>query len=208
LLPPVSITAGAVTGTTVSLSWNPGNDTHRINAGYKVYWDTDPGSSSAYAFNSVANAGQVSFAGTSATISGLTPGTTYYFTVTSLSDFTDPASGIVTRYESIRYPTTVSGDPSFSYPAEVQATTSGGSCIPASAVSGLTVGKGTAPNIHVCWTALADPCVVGYDVYASSVPAFGITGSVGLTTCWDGDPPPANLILLQVRARGTGGNGP
>lgn len=208
LLPPVSITAGTVTGTTVNLSWNPGNDTHRINAGYKIYWDTDSGSASNYAFNSVANPAQVSFSGTSATISGLTPGTTYYFTVTSLSDFTDPASGVVTRYESIRYPTTVSGDPSFSYPIEVQATTSGGSCIPSTAVSNLTVGKGTFPNIQVCWTALADPCVAGYDVYASSVPGFGITGSVGLTTCWDGDPPPATLILLQVRARGTGGNGP
>ena len=207
LLPPVSITAGATTGTTVSLSWNPGNDTHRI-AGYKIYWDTDSGSSSAYAFNSVANAGQVAFAGTTATISGLTPGTTYYFTVTSLSDFTDPSSSITTRYESIRYPTTVSGDPTFSYPIEVAATTTGGTCIPGSSTFGVTVGKGVFPNIQVCWTPLADPCVTGYDVLASSVPGFGVAGSVGLTTCWDGDPPAANLILLQVRARGTGGNGP
>jgi hypothetical protein len=207
LLPPVSITAGATTGTTVSLSWNPGNDTHRI-VGYKIYWDTDSGSSTAYAFNSVANAGQVAFAGTTATISGLTPGTTYYFTVTSLSDFTDPSSSITTRYESIKYPTTVSGDPAFSYPVEVAATTTGGTCIPGSPVAGVTVDKGAPPNIHVCWTALADPCVTGYDVMASSVPGFGVAGSVGLTTCWDGDPPAANLILLQVRARGTGGNGP
>jgi len=48
-----------------------------------------------------------------------------------LSDFaqtpnpsTDPP--VVTRYESIKYPTTVSGDPSFSYPIEVAATTTGG----------------------------------------------------------------------------------
>jgi hypothetical protein len=125
LLPPVSITAGVTTSTSVALSWNPGNDTHRI-VGYKIYWDTDPGASSAYAFNSVANAGQVAFAGTTATISGLTPGTTYYFTVTSLSDFTDPSTSVVTRYESIKYPTTVSGDPSFSYPIEVAATTTAG----------------------------------------------------------------------------------
>jgi hypothetical protein len=108
LFPPVSITAGAVTDTTLSLSWNPGNDVHRIN-GYKIYWDTDPGSSTNYAFNSVANAGQVSIVGTTATISGLTPGTPYYVTVTSLSNFTDPSSTVVTPYESIRYPTTVLG---------------------------------------------------------------------------------------------------
>jgi hypothetical protein len=125
LLPPVSITAGATTGTSVSLSWNPGNDTHRI-VGYKIYWDTDPGASTPYAFNSVANAGQVAFAGTTATISGLTPGTTYYFTVTSLSDYTDPSTSVLSHYESIKYPTTVSGDPSFSYPIEVSTATTGG----------------------------------------------------------------------------------
>jgi hypothetical protein len=75
-------------------------------------------------------------------------------------------------------------------------------------VAGVTVDKGAPPNIHVCWTTLADPCVTGYDVLASSVPGFGVAGSVGPTTCWDGDPPAANLIFLQVRARGTGGNGP
>jgi hypothetical protein len=206
LLPPISITAGTVTGTTVALSWNPGNDTHRI-VGYKVYWDTDPGASTAYAFNSVSNAGQVAFAGTSATISGLTAGTTYYFTVTALSDFTDPSSGVVTRYESIRYPTTVSGDPSFSYPIEVAATTTGGSCIPTQEVTGLTVSKGVFPNDHVCWNATTDPCTVGYDVLgsddATSDVNWSVVGQVGLTTCWDGDP-----RYILVRARGTGGNGP
>ena len=207
LLPPVSITAGAATDTTVALSWNPGNDTHRIN-GYKIYWDTDPGASTAYAFNSVANSGQVAFAGATATISGLTPGTTYYFTVTSLSDYTDPSTSVVTRYESIRYPTTASGDPSFSYPIEVTATTTGGSCIPTLTVTGLTVDKAT-PNVHVCWQATTDPCAVGYDVLASddktSDASWTVVGQVGLTTCWDGDP--AHTYLL-VRARGTGGNGP
>ena len=207
LLPPVSITAGAVTDNTVSLSWNPGNVTHRL-AGYKIYWDTDPGASNAYAFNSVANAGQVAFAGTTATISGLTPGTTYYFTVTSLSDYKDPSTQVVTRYESIRYPTTVSGDPNFAYPIEVTASTTGGTCIPTLAVNGLTVDKAT-PNVHVCWQATADACAVGYDVLAgddkTSDSGWTVVGQVGLTTCWDGDP--AHPYIL-VRARGTGGNGP
>ena len=135
LLPPVSITAGASTDTTVALSWNPGNDTHRL-VGYKIYWDTDPGASTNYAFNSVTNAGQVAFVGATATISGLTPGTTYYFTVTSLSDYTDPSSAIVTRYESLRYPTTASGDPNITYPVEVAKATTGGTCIPGPEVTG------------------------------------------------------------------------
>ncbi len=207
LLPPVSITAGATTDTTVALSWNPGNITSRI-AGYKIYWDTDSGASTPYAFNSVANPGQVTFAGTTATISGLTPGATYYVTVTSLSDFQDPSSLVTTRYESIRYPTTVSGDPNFSYPIEVAATTTGGTCIPTQQVTGLTVDKST-PNIHVCWNPTADACAVGYDVLASDDATsdlnWSVVGQVGLTTCWDGNP---SQKFLLVRSRGTGGNGP
>lgn len=208
LLPPVSITAGGTTDTTLSLSWNPGNDTHRI-AGYKIYWDTDSGASNSYAFNSVSNAGQVSIVGTSATISGLTPGTPYYVTVTSLSDFNDPSSHVVTRYESILYPTTVSGDPNFSYPVEATATTTGGTCIPQATVSGVTVDK-ALPNVHVCWQPTADPCAVGYDVLTSDTGpgGFGVAGQVGLTTCWDGNPPSVNpLVLIKVRVRGTGGAG-
>ena len=207
LYPPLSITAGTVTGTTVSLSWNPGNDVHRI-AGYKIYWDTDSGSSSGYAFNSVTNAGQVAFVGTTATISGLTPGTAYYFTVTSLSDFTDPSSSVVTRYESIKYPTTVSGDPSFSYPIEVTATTSGGGCTPTQEVTGLTVDK-ALPNVHICWNATADACAVGYDVVAgddkTTDAGWTVIAQPGLVTCVDVNPSQAYFL---VRARGTGGNGP
>jgi len=207
LFPPVSISAGSVTDTTVQLSWNPGNDVHRLN-GYRIYWDTDPGASTNYAFSSVTNPGQVSIVGTTATISGLTPGTPYYFTVTSLSNFTDPSSSVTTTYESVRYPTTVSGDPNFSYPVEVTATTSGGTCIPQAEVTGLTVDRSGA-NVHVCWSASADPCTVGYDVLASNDKtgdvSWSVVGQVGLTTCWDGDP--ARTFLL-VRARGTGGNGP
>jgi Fibronectin type III domain len=206
LFPPVSISTGAVTDTSVVVSWNPGNDTHRIN-GYKVYWDTDSGASSNYAFDSVANSGQVTFNGTSATISGLTPGTPYFFTVTTLSDYTDPSSAVVTRYESIRYPTTASGDPNFAYPVEVMATTTGGTCIPTQEVTGLTVDKLGPPNVHVCWNATSDPCAVGYDVLGSADmtndASWSVIGQVGLTTCWDGDPP-----YILVRVRGTGGTGP
>jgi hypothetical protein len=40
---------------------------------------------------------------------------------------------------------------------------------------------------------------------ASNDVSWTVVGPVGLTTCWDGDPGHAYLL---VRARGTGGNGP
>ena len=209
LFPPRTISAPSSTNTTVSLSWDPGLDTRRIT-GYKVYWDTDSGGATPYAFNSQANPGQASIVGTTATISGLTAGTTYYFTVTSLSTFTDPSSGIMTTYESIVYPTQVFGDPSFVYPIEVQKATTGGSCTPTAEVHGVTVTKSGA-NVQICWTPVSDPCLIGYRVLASSSPTsdagFSTLGDVGLTNCFTGAPGAGNRYFLVV-ARGTGGTGP
>jgi len=207
LFPPRSITAGATTNTTVSLSWDPGLDTHRIS-GYKIYWDTDSGSLNSYAFNSVANAGQVSFAGATATISGLTPGTTYFFTVTSRSTYTDPSSGVVTTYESILYPTQVSGDPSFIYPTEVMAATTSPTCTPTAEVANLTVTRNGA-NYDFCWDTVTDPCLQGYRLLGAVSPElpsnFVTVGDVGLTTCFTGNP---SQGFFLVKARGTGGVGP
>jgi fibronectin type III domain protein len=212
LFPPVSISVSGTTSTSVSLSWNPGNDTHRITD-YRVYWDTDPGAVSPYAFDSVNNPSQVSFAGTSATISGLTPGTTYYFTVTSRSTFTDPSSGIVTTYESIRYPTQVSGDPSFIYPVEVQATPP---CPATAEVTGLTVNTTANPGeVQICWNPVTDACLTGYQVlYANTPPIpytdgfWGPLASTGITNCWTGTPPYSDLTYFLVIATGFTGNGP
>ncbi len=208
LFPPVTIQTTGQTDTTISISWNPGNDARRIKD-YVVYWDTDSGGASGYAFNSLTHPGQVSFGGTSATISGLTPGTTYYVTVTSRSDFTDPSSGIVTTYESILYPTQVSGDPDLVYPVEVQATTSGGTCIPTAEVQDLRVNESSGV-IELCWQPVSDPCLVGYDVLGAATPeseaGFTTVGQTsGVETCWSGTP--ASSYFLVV-ARGTGGNGP
>jgi hypothetical protein len=210
LFPPLSITTGAVTTTSVSLSWNPGNDTHRIS-GYKIYWGSVSGSSSNYAFNSVTNAGQVSIVGTTATISGLNPATQYFFTVTSLSSFADPSTGVPTSYESIKYPTTVSGDPSFVYPVEVTATTLCATGIPTHEVAPLTLTVDKAgANIHVCWTPTTDACAVGYDVLGSATvqndTGYSVIANLGLTTCWDGNPSAPQYII--VRSRGTAGTGP
>ncbi len=207
LFPPRSISVTAQNDTTVSLSWDPGLDAHRLS-GYKIYWDTDSGSATPYAFNSETNPGQAAIAGTTAVISGLTPGTTYHFTVTSLSNYTDPSSSIVTRYESILYPTQVSGDPSFIYPIEVQATTTGGSCIPSAEVTGLTVVHDPG-GIQICWNPVSDSCLTGYQVLGASSPTaaanYSVTADLGVVTCWIGNP--ASSYFLVV-AKGTGGNGP
>jgi hypothetical protein len=207
LFPPRSISMTGVTSSTVGLSWDPGLDTHRIN-GYRVYWDTNSGGGSPYAFNSIANPGQASIVGTTATISGLTSGTTYYFTVTSRSTFTDPSSGIVTTYESLLYPTQVSGDPSFVYPTEVLATTTSSTCIPTQAVQNVTVDY--APGgIRICWDPGTDPCLVGYQVRGALSPQlpgnFSTVADTGLTNCWEGNPAQGFFLVVE---RGTGGNGP
>jgi hypothetical protein len=207
LFPPLAITVTGSTDTTVSLTWDPGRDTHRIS-GYKVYWGTASGGGTPYPFNSSSHPAQVAFAGTGATISGLTPGTRYYVTVTSLSTFTDPSTSVITSYESLLYPTQVSGDPAFVYPVEVQATTTGGSCIPAVEVIGLTV-EHAAPGIRICWAAASDPCLVGYRVLGAGSPVaasgFSTLADTGTETCWSGDPQAGFFLVV---ARGTGGTGP
>jgi len=202
LFPPRSITATGRTDTSVSLSWDPGLDTHRIS-GYKIYWDTNSGTP--YAFNSAVNAGQVSFGGTTATISGLPPGVTHYFTVTSLSNFKDPDTLATTTYESILYPTQVSGDPGYVYPVEVQDTTT---CTPTGQVQGLTVNK-AGGNVEICWQAATDPCLLGYRVLGAGSPAsdasFVTLGDTGTETCWTGNPAQSYFLVV---ARGTGATGP
>ncbi|MGH9869913.1 MAG: fibronectin type III domain-containing protein [Candidatus Polarisedimenticolia bacterium] len=208
LFPPRTITVTGNTDTTVSISWDPGLDTHRIND-YKVYWDTDSGGATPYAFNSVTHPGQVAFAGTTATISGLTSGATYHITVTARSIFTDPSSSIVTTYESLLYPSQVSGDPSFVYPIEVMATTTPAACQPTVEVGDLMVTTAGGGNIEICWDTVVDPCAQGYRVIgsdtASSSAGFAtVADTVGAVTCWTGNPDDTYFLVLGRSATGTG----
>jgi hypothetical protein len=206
--PPRTVQVTGTADTTVSLSWDPGLDTHKIT-GYKVYWDTDSGAASPYAFNSAANPGQAAIAGTTAVISGLTPGTTYSFTVTSLSSFTSPSSGVVTVYETPLYPTQISGDPNFVYPIEVQAATTGGTCLPSVQVGNVQVSHAAGGNITICWDPANDPCLNGYRILGASAPQaaanYSTVTDTDLGTCWTGNPAEAYFLVV---ARGTGGTGP
>jgi hypothetical protein len=226
LYPPLATAVESTGADSVTISWTPSRDTHRVDD-YKVYWDTDSGAASGYAFDSVANAGQVAFAGDSATISGLTPATTYYFAV--VARYGHPrvceggnvgqrcvldsecgggtCSGAERMYESILFPKQIEGDPGFVYPVEVQATTSGGSCAPTEEVTNLTIERVNG-GVQICWDPTGDPCLGAYDVSAASSPdaaaGFGALAQTG-RTCWAGDPGESYYL---VRSRGTGGAGP
>jgi hypothetical protein len=207
--PPVSIETGTATETSVELSWDPGNHTHRIDNpdSYNVYWDTVSGASTG---GNYANSTTVS--STSTTLSGLDPGTTYYFTVTSNSTYANPSNpGVSTTYESLRYPTTVSGDPSFVYPVEVQKPTQcGPAYVPASEVTGVTVEK-SGGQTRICWDPvhLSEPCVEGYRVLGTASPdsdaGFSTIDDVGQDNCWTGSPSEEYLLVVT---RGSGGTGP
>jgi hypothetical protein len=133
-----------------------------------------------YDFDSISNSGQVAFtSATTATIGGLDPGTVYYFTVTAMSDFTDPATSVTTTYESVLYPTRIPAVP-FDLPVEVSAETTGGAG-PAGAVpdgdqrpgTQLAVAKGAGTSVHLTWGASCRTGDTVYGVYEGSLGSFG-----------------------------------
>ena len=207
LFPPESIAVRAVGSDSVEIWWDPGNDTHHVKD-YKVYWDTDSGADTAYANSAV-------YTSPPATVTGLSPGTPYYFTVTTRADYTNLSTAVTTAVESLLFPKQVSGDPGFIYPIEVQATTVGGSCTPAitevspcaSGSDCLTVDKTQDEGVQICWTPSGSSCVDAYDVMHSGFPisTFNSISQTGLATCWTGDP---NEGYFLVRGRGSGGVGP
>ena len=219
LFPPLSISVTGVTDTSVFLSWNPGLDTHRIGR-YRIYWDTESGGGAdGWDFDSVNDPGMVSPPPggpevTSTTLTGLTPGTTYHITITSVLDFinpsceADPGCNDLITYESLLFPTQVSGDPDLVYPVEVQAVTTGGTCTPTAEVTNLTAAmNGTA--LQLCWDPSMDPCLDGYQVLGATTPdsaaGFSPTAETGLTTCWSGT---TNDTFFLAVTRGSGGTGP
>jgi hypothetical protein len=189
-----------ITDTTVPLAWDPGLITHRID-GYKIYWDTESGGGiDGYDHSTVRPASS----GTTATVTGLAPGTSYYFTITSLSDYTDPASGVTTTYESLVYPTTIETG-SVPLPMEVLAPTT---CTPQDEVAGLAIGKDAGGDIVMTWDPSLDICTGTYQILGADTPDlesnFSVLESqiVGTTHSFD---PAASYFL--VLSEGTGGAG-
>jgi len=228
LFPPLSITVEDTTASTVELSWNPGTITDEIDR-YKIYWDTDSGASSAYTFNSDTHPGQVSFAGTSAVVSGLTSGVPYFFTVTSVRDYCEPglcanndcapscpepdpspcpgvSCTVVTPLESAVFPTQLAGGAT-PIPAEVGATP-GGACVPTLEVTGVTMEKSNG-SCKICWTPSADPCVEGYQILGAPSPESAgnfstLVADTGLTNCWTFDSPDRFFLIVGTSPAGSG----
>ncbi len=204
LFPPLAVTVDTqnITDYTMPLSWDPGLVTDRID-GYKVYWDTETGGGLDGYDNSMT---QMGAGNTSATLTGLDRDTQYFITVTSLSDFTDPASGITTTYESLLYPTTVSADPS-PLPIEAVATTT---CTPTEEIGGVMVGKPGGSDIRISWNPSTDLCLTGYQILGAHTPELEtnfspVVEDTGPVTYWDFDPAESCFLVLS---KGTGGTGP
>ncbi|WP_430122913.1 fibronectin type III domain-containing protein [Paenibacillus solani] len=166
---PANLTVSGVTSSSVTLSWQASTDNVGVT-GYDVY----QGSSLA-----------VSVTGLSATISGLTPSTTYSFKVVAkdAAGNLSPASATVNA--------TTSG-------------TGGGTDTTApTAPSNLTVSGVTSSSVTLSWQASTDNVgVTGYDVYQGSSLAVSVTGLSatisGLT--------PSTTYSFKVVAKDAAGN--
>jgi len=203
----------------VHLTWDPGDQFGAIGR-VKVYWDTDSGTGSGYAFNSDDDAGQVAFDAPGpqgfpfgATVDGLAPGTTYYFTVTFLRSYTEPDSTPYTvEYESLRFPKQIHGTVGgpggtpVSYPVEVQATTTNPGCTPTTEVAGLTLADVGGGQVQFDWSASADPCLDHYVLLGSDDPSaaggFTPVATTGTSTTYTGSP---SSVYYLVVAEGAGG---
>ncbi|HXV75637.1 MAG TPA: fibronectin type III domain-containing protein, partial [Candidatus Polarisedimenticolaceae bacterium] len=203
LFPPRSLTIGAVTDESIELSWDPGLDTHRIDA-FRVYWSTIAGS-----YDPATSVIQPAASGHSAVIGGLEPATEYFFTVTAISEFTNPATSQTTTYESLMLPMTAPGVPQ-PVPIEVSATTTGAGCAPTTEVGGVVVDRGPGADIEICWSSVVDDCLDGYQILGADSPESPddftpVVEDTGLVNC--AIVPPSRSYFLVV-AKGAGGNGP
>jgi hypothetical protein len=126
LLPPLTVRVDSVTSTTMTVSWDPGRVTRFID-GYEVQWGTQSG-----ATGPLPNRSAVlpAAAGTSFTITGLSPDTSYFVSVATVRSYMDPRARVTTEYRSLSLPETVGADVDgdgtrdTSYPPEASARTS------------------------------------------------------------------------------------
>lgn len=160
---PANLRLVAKTTKTVALAWTASAAGSLPVAGYDVYQGTSP---------------VASVTGTSATVSGLAPGTAYSFTVKAkdAKGNTSPASAALM---------VTTNNPS----EDTQ---------PPSAPSGLRSTAADAGSVSLAWTASTDNTgVIGYDVYRGSTLATTVTTTSAVVTGLA----PSTSYTFTVRAR-------
>ena len=172
--PPNGLTASPGNGQ-VTLSWTaPGSSGGAAISGYEIYRGTTPGGESGTPVNASLAAG------TSYTVTGLTNGTTYYFTVAAVgkAKLQGAKSG-----EASATPTAASASAS----ASATGSPSGGATATAAGSPGaptrLTATPGNA-EVGLSWTAptAASGPPAGYHVYEGASPGFTLGTPVMSTT--------------------------
>jgi predicted phage tail protein len=161
----LAVTAG---GSRVTLSWTaPASDGGAAITGYVINQGTSPGAEA----SSPVSGSPVR--ATSYTVSGLTRGTTYYFSVAAVNAV---GEGPPSEEASATLPSVTSvGSASSSGPATKPAF---------AAPAGLTVAAGDT-QVHLSWTAPASDGgspVTSYNVYRATVPGFQAPAPVASTT--------------------------
>jgi fibronectin type 3 domain-containing protein len=171
----------------VTLSWKaPGSDGGTGISGYEIYRGTSPGGES----GTPVNASLV--AGTSFTVTGLTNGTRYYFTVAAVnkaklqSAKSGEASATPSAGASASASASASGSASATGPAT--ASPSGGATATATGTPGAPAGLTATPGngeVGLSWTAPASvggAPPVSYHVYQGTSPGFTLGTPVTTTS--------------------------
>ncbi|MNN09331.1 Chitinase A1 precursor [compost metagenome] len=166
---PTSVTASSKTSSSVTLTWQPSTDNVGV-VGYNVYRN---------------GAQAASVSGTTATIGGLAPATTYSFTVV--------ARDAVGNVSPASAPLSVTTDPGTN-PGDTTAPTAPGN---------VTVTAKTSSSVSLSWSASSDNVgVTGYEVYNGNQLATTVSGTMATLTGLA----PSTTYTFTVKAKDAAGN--
>ncbi len=169
----------------VTLSWKaPGSDGGSGISGYEIYRGTSPGGES----GTPVNASLV--AGTSYTVTGLTNGTIYYFTVAAVNKakLQGGKSGEASATPAASASASSSAAASASATGPASASPSGGATATAAGTPGAPTGLTATPGngeVGLSWTAPASAsgaAPASYHLYEGTSPGFTLSAPVTSTT--------------------------